>query len=76
MSADFLVSSITDELFWDPSVSNSDITVSSDWGDVTLSGTVGTHQEARDAENAAKRVLGVTSVDNRLRVRSASSSSS
>jgi osmotically-inducible protein OsmY len=69
MSNDFLASSVTDELFWDPNVNSSEITVSAEGGDITLRGTVGTLREARDAVNAAERVLGVTRVDNRLNVR-------
>jgi osmotically-inducible protein OsmY len=69
MSNDFLVSSVTDELFWDPRVNSAEITVAADGGHVTLRGTVGTFRETREAENAAERVLGVTSVDNRLKVR-------
>jgi osmotically-inducible protein OsmY len=74
MSNDFLVSSVIDELFWDPRVNSSEITVSADGGRVTLRGTVGTVRETGEAENAAQRVLGVTSVDNRLRVRLANRS--
>jgi osmotically-inducible protein OsmY len=74
MSNDFLVSSVTDELFWDPTVNSSEITVSADGGHVTLRGTVGTFGEPREAKNAAERVLGVTSVDNRLKVRLANGS--
>jgi osmotically-inducible protein OsmY len=71
---DFLVSSVTDELFWDPRVNSSEITVSAEGGHVTLRGTVGTFRETREAKNAAERVLGVTSVDNRLKVRLANGS--
>jgi osmotically-inducible protein OsmY len=74
MSNDFLVSSVTDELFWDPRVNSSEITVSADGGHVTLRGTVATLRQIRDAKAAAERVLGVTSVDNRLKVRLANGS--
>ena len=70
-----LVGSVTDELFWDPKVDNADITVTADNGYVTLSGTVGSLRQKREAKKAAERVLGVISVDNLLVVQPASDTS-
>jgi len=69
MSNDELRLDVEEELFWDPRVDNAAIAVSTDDGDVTLRGTVGSFREKREAANAAKRVYGVTSVDNELSVR-------
>jgi osmotically-inducible protein OsmY len=69
MSNADLVASVTDELFWDPKVESEAIAVSSDDGTITLRGTVGSFREKREARNAAERVFGVTSVDNKLQVR-------
>jgi len=60
---------VEEELFWEPRVDNAAIAVSTDDGDVTLRGTVGSFREKREAANAAKRVYGVTTVDNELKVR-------
>jgi osmotically-inducible protein OsmY len=69
MSNDELRLDVEEELFWEPRVDNDAIAVSTDDGDVTLRGTVGSFREKREAANAAKRVYGVKSVDNELRVR-------
>ena len=69
MSNDELRVDVEEELFWDPRVDNAAIAVSTDDGDVTLRGTVGSFREKREAANAAKRVYGVTRVDNELSVR-------
>ena len=69
MSNDELRLDVEEELFWDPRVDNAAIAVSTDDGDVTLRGTVGSFREKREAANAAKRVYGVTSVDSELSVR-------
>jgi osmotically-inducible protein OsmY len=69
MSNDDLVASVTDELFWDPKVDSEAIAVSADDGTITLRGTVGSFREKREAKNAAERVFGVTSLDNKLQVR-------
>jgi osmotically-inducible protein OsmY len=69
MSNGFLVSSVNDELFWDPKVDSATITVSAHGGNVTLRGTVRCVREAREAKNAAERVFGVTSVRSELQVR-------
>jgi osmotically-inducible protein OsmY len=61
--------SVRDELLWDPMVDSSAIAVSADDdGKVTLRGTVGTYLEKSTAGGDAKRVFGVTAVDNKLEV--------
>jgi osmotically-inducible protein OsmY len=57
------------ELDWDPKVDSRDIKVTADRGGVTLRGTVASLRSVRDAQNAAQRVYGVTSVSNYLTVR-------
>src|SRR3954454_8627393 len=69
MSNDELRYDVEQELFWEPRVDNEAIAVSTDDGDVTLRGTVGSFREKREAANAAKRVYGVPKVDNELSVR-------
>ena len=69
MSNEELRFDVEQELFWEPRVDNAAIAVATDDGDVTLRGTVGSFREKRAAANAAKRVYGVTSVDNELSVR-------
>jgi osmotically-inducible protein OsmY len=64
-----LVADVGDELFWDPKVDNEAIAVSASDGTVTLRGTVGSLREKHEAAKAARRVFGVTSVDNQLQVR-------
>ena len=61
--------SITEELQWDPKLDSKAIAVSSYYGEVTLRGTVGSFREKRDAGKAARRVFGVRSVANHLKVR-------
>jgi osmotically-inducible protein OsmY len=69
MSNEDLRLDVEEELFWDPRVDNAAIAVATDEGNVTLRGTVGSFREKREATNAAKRVYGVTDVDNELSVR-------
>jgi osmotically-inducible protein OsmY len=64
-----LEGAVSDELFWDPKVDNVAIAVSADDGKITLRGTVGSLREKREATSAAKRVLGVKSVDNQLQIK-------
>jgi len=64
-----LTADVGDELFWDPKVDNTAIAVSADGGKITLRGTVGSLREKREAQKAARRVFGVTSVDNQLLVK-------
>jgi osmotically-inducible protein OsmY len=56
------------ELDWDPRVDSDDIKVAANGGAVTLRGTVGSLWHMRQAENAVRRVRGVISVANHLRV--------
>lgn len=55
---------VLDELAFDPAVTVADLTVSTDQGRVTLNGTADTYGTKLEAEDAAYRVSGVTSVDN------------
>ncbi len=57
---------VLDELAWDPAVTLADLSVSTDRGRVILNGTASTFGTKLEAENAAYRVGGVTSVDNRI----------
>ena len=66
---DRLRAEVTAELGWDPRVVDSkDIAVSAEGGRVTLHGTVGSFRQKREADNAARRVHGVTGVSNYLEV--------
>jgi osmotically-inducible protein OsmY len=69
MSNQELRHDVEEELFWEPRVDNAAIAVATDEGDVTLRGTVGSFREKREAASAAKRVYGVTKLDNQLSVR-------
>ena len=61
--------SVRDELTWDPMIDSSAIAVSaSDDGKVTLRGTVGSYHDKAFAADDAKRVFGVTAVDNKIDV--------
>jgi osmotically-inducible protein OsmY len=64
-----LTADVSDELFWDPKVDNTAVAVSANGGKITLRGTVGSLREKREAQKAAQRVFGVTSVDNQLQVK-------
>lgn len=61
---------VCDRLSDDSMVDASDVEVSVARSEVTLSGTVGTREERRRAEDCAERVSGVTHVQNNLRVAS------
>ena len=54
------------ELAWDPAVTVADLTVSTEQGRVTLTGTADTYGTKLEAEDAAYRVGGVRSVDNEI----------
>jgi osmotically-inducible protein OsmY len=70
MSDELLGANVSDELFWDPKIDPEEIAVSADNdGKVTLRGTVGSFRQKSEAENAAERVWGVTTVNNELKVR-------
>jgi osmotically-inducible protein OsmY len=66
---DDLTANVSDELFWDPKVDSTAIAVAAHDGKVTLRGTVGSLREKLEAKKAARRVVGVISVDNHLQVR-------
>src|SRR5215472_13514192 len=57
------------ELAFDPNVDSGDVAVAADGGAVSLWGTVGSVRHARQAQCAARRIHGVTSVRNHLSVR-------
>jgi osmotically-inducible protein OsmY len=62
--------SVRDELLWDPMIDSDAIAVSTaDDGTVTLRGTVGSYLDKSIAASDAKRVFGVTAVDNELDVK-------
>ena len=69
MTDDELQDWVREELFWDPKVDSAAIAVSANAGEVTLRGTVARLREKREAQRAAERVYGVTSVRNELEVR-------
>jgi BON domain len=69
MTDDELQDWVRDELFWDPKVDSAAIAVSASDGEVTLRGTPGSLRQKREAQKAAERVYGVTSVHNNLEVR-------
>jgi osmotically-inducible protein OsmY len=69
MTDDELQAWVREELCWDPKVDSAAIAVSASDGEVTLRGTVGRFREKREAQRAAGRVYGVTSVRNELEVR-------
>jgi osmotically-inducible protein OsmY/CBS domain-containing protein len=60
---------VVDELAWDPSMDASGIRVGVVDGAVSLTGTVQSYAEKLQAARAARRVVGVRSVDNHLVVR-------
>ena len=61
-----ITQNVLDELAWDPAVTLADLSVSTDHGRVRLNGTADTFGTKLEAENAAYRVAGVTSVDNQI----------
>ena len=60
----------------DDDIDASEITVEVTSGEVTLTGTVGSRQEKRAAEDAVEQIPGVREVQNHLRVKSSSEGSS
>ena len=68
MTNDRLRAQVAAELSWDPRVDSTDITVSAEGGMVTLHGAVASCRHKREADNAARRVHGVTGVSNYLTV--------
>jgi osmotically-inducible protein OsmY len=69
MTDDELQDWVREELCWDPRVDSAAVAVSASDGEVTLRGTVGSFRPKREAQKAAERVYGVTSVRNELDVR-------
>jgi hypothetical protein len=69
MTDDELQDWVREELCWDPKVDSAAIAVSASDGVVTLRGTVASFRQKREAQRAAERVYGVTSVRNMLEVR-------
>jgi osmotically-inducible protein OsmY len=68
MTNDRLRAEVAAELSWDPKVDGTDITVSVEGGRVTLHGTVTRFRQKLEADNAARRVFGVTAISNFLEV--------
>jgi len=68
MMNDRLRAQVAAELTWDPRVDSTDITVSAEGGMVTLHGTVASCRQKREADNATRRVHGVTGISNYLEV--------
>jgi osmotically-inducible protein OsmY len=65
-----LQQNVIDELSWDPMIDSEDIAVSAHAdGTIMLRGTVGSFREKYEARQAAKRVYGVTNVNDQLNVR-------
>jgi len=60
---------VKDELQWSPDLDSGDIAVSVKQGVVTLTGFVRSYLDKYEAEEAAKRVAGVTAVANDIEVR-------
>ena len=68
-----LQASVTAELAREPKVDGTDIAVSAEGSVVTLCGTVSSVPEKDQAQNAAQRVAGVSSISNQLLVRALAS---
>jgi osmotically-inducible protein OsmY len=68
MANDRLRVEVAAELGWDPKVDGTHITVSVEGGTVTLHGTVTRFRQKREADNAVRRVYGVTAISNFLEV--------
>ena len=69
MTDDDLQASVSAELLWDPNVESSEIIVSAKQDAVTLTGAVASLRQRREARNAARRVYGVASISDQLKVR-------
>ncbi len=61
--------SVTAELLWDPEVDSSKMKVLAQQGAVTLTGFVASLRQKHEAQDATRRIYGVTSVSNLLKVR-------
>ena len=60
---------VESELRWDPDIDSTDIAVAVKDGVVTLAGFVRSYSQRQQAENDAKRVVGVAGVANDIEVR-------
>jgi osmotically-inducible protein OsmY len=69
MTDDDLRANVTAELLWDPNVESREIVVAAEHGEVTLTGSVASLRQKREARKAARRVYGVTSISDQLKVR-------
>lgn len=69
MGDDDLRANVAAELLWDPYVDSRNIEVSVKRGAVRLTGAVASLRQKREARDATRRVYGVTSVSNQLKVR-------
>jgi osmotically-inducible protein OsmY len=69
MTDDELQDLVREELCWDPKVDSAAIDASASAGEVILRGSVARFREKREAQKAAERVYGVTSVHNKIEVR-------
>jgi osmotically-inducible protein OsmY len=69
MTDEELAKNVAAELSEDPKVDSTLIDVVADGGEVLLRGTVGSFWQKREAQKAAERVDGVTTVDNIIDVR-------
>jgi len=69
VTEDELAKKVAAELFEDPKVDSTLIDVVADGGEVLLRGTVGSFWQKREAQKAAERTAGVTTVDNIIDVR-------
>ncbi len=65
---DQITQEVLAELAWDPAVTVADLTVATDQGQVTLSGTADTYGTKLEAGDTAPHVGGVRSVDNEISV--------
>lgn len=68
-STELLQKNVIDELAWDPQVDSSDIAVTIEENVAVLGGHVGTYAEMLAAEKAARRVIGVKGVVDKIEVR-------
>jgi osmotically-inducible protein OsmY len=64
-----ILKDVQDELKWDPYLSSSEIGVSVKDGIVTLTGVVDSYYKKLAAENAVKKVAGVTAVVQKIEIR-------
>jgi osmotically-inducible protein OsmY len=68
MTDDDVRANVIAELLWEAKVDSTEIEVSADHGAITLTGSVASLPQKRQAQDATRRVYGVTSVSNQLTV--------